>query len=67
MRPCPKTYYSSKKVLGEAFQQWCYTRESWAPASPNSLDLHQQQDRQLPIKARCSRNLAEAISMIVLD
>ena len=31
MRPCPMTYYSSKKVWGEAFHHWGYRRESWTP------------------------------------
>ena len=29
MAPCPITYYSWKKVLGEALHYWSYTRESW--------------------------------------
>ena len=29
MGPCPITYYSWKKVLGEALHYWSYTRESW--------------------------------------
>ena len=40
------TYYSSKKVWGEAFHYCGYTRESWTPLPPNSLDLYETQKQQ---------------------
>ena len=41
MAHCPVTYYSLKKVWGEAFHYCSYTRETWTPLTSNSLDLNQ--------------------------